>query len=50
MYDHDPADVADLGWDEFIARQWEWIFTGYRSATGLRRICRRRPSTHSRRG
>ncbi|MBO0788790.1 MAG: hypothetical protein J2P33_22250 [Actinobacteria bacterium] len=41
MYDHDPADVMDLGWDEFIARQWEWIFIGYRSATGLRRICRR---------
>ncbi len=30
-----------LGWDEFIARQWESIFVGYRSATGLRKICRR---------
>jgi len=41
VYDHDPEDVAALGWDEFIARQWESIFTGYRSKTGLRRICRR---------
>ncbi len=41
MYDHDPADVALLGWDEFIARQWASIFSGYRSWTGLRRIGRR---------
>jgi len=30
-----------LGWDEFIARQWESIFAGYRAHAGLRRICRR---------
>ena len=41
MYDHDPDEVRVLGWDEFIARQWESIFVGYRSATGLRKICRR---------
>ena len=41
MYDHDPDEVSLLGWDEFIARQWESIFIGYRSATGLRKICRR---------
>ena len=41
MYDHDPDEVSLLGWDEFIARQWESIFAGYRSATGLRKICRR---------
>ncbi len=41
MYDHDPDEVSLLGWDEFITRQWESIFVGYRSATGLRRICRR---------
>ena len=41
MYDHDPDEVSLLGWDEFIARQWESIFVGYRSATGLRKICRR---------
>ena len=36
MYDHDPEEVESLGWEEFIARQWESIFTGYRSWTGLR--------------
>jgi hypothetical protein len=41
VYDHDPDEVSLLGWDEFITRQWESIFVGYRSATGLRRICRR---------
>ncbi len=41
MYDHDPDEVSVLGWDEFVARQWESIFIGYRSATGLRKICRR---------
>lgn len=41
MYDHDPGEVDLLGWDEFITRQWESIFAGYRSATGLRKICRR---------
>jgi hypothetical protein len=41
VYDHDPDEVSVLGWDEFVARQWESIFIGYRSATGLRKICRR---------
>lgn len=41
MYDHDPEEVASLGWEEFIARQWESIFTGYRSWTGLRTMGRR---------
>ena len=41
MYDHDPEDVAALGWEEFIARQWESIFAGYRSKTGLRKVGRR---------
>ncbi len=41
MYDHDLEDLAALGWDEFIARQWESIFAGYRAGAGLRRICRR---------
>jgi hypothetical protein len=41
VYDHDPADVAALGWEEFIAQQWESIFAGYRAHAGLRRICRR---------
>jgi hypothetical protein len=41
VYDHDADEVTLLGWDEFIARQWESIFIGYRSATGLRKMCRR---------
>jgi hypothetical protein len=41
VYDHDPDDVAVLGWQEFTLRQWEWIFAGYRSWAGLRRLGRR---------
>ena len=41
MYDHDPDDIAILGWEEFILRQWELIFTGYRTWTGLRTQGRR---------
>ena len=41
MYDHDLDEVADLGWEEFILRQWESVFVGYRSWTGLRAIGRR---------
>jgi hypothetical protein len=41
VYDHEPEDVDVLGWDEFMARQWESIFAGYRGAAGLRKICRR---------
>ena len=41
MYDHDCDDVARLGWDEFVLRQWESIFTGYRSWAGLRVMGRR---------
>ena len=41
MYDHDPDEVAVLGWEEFILRQWELIFTGYRTWTGLRTQGRR---------
>jgi hypothetical protein len=41
VYDHDPEEVESLGWEEFIARQWESIFAGYRSWTGLRRMGRR---------
>ncbi len=41
VYDHDLEEVESLGWEEFIARQWESIFTGYRSWTGLRRMGRR---------
>jgi hypothetical protein len=41
MYDHDPQDIDLLGWPEFIARQWESIFVGYRTGSGLRRTGRR---------
>ena len=41
MYDHDLEDVDVLGWDEFISRQWESIFAGYRSGSGIRRTGRR---------
>jgi hypothetical protein len=41
VYDHDAEEVDRLGWEEFIARQWESIFAGYRSAAGLRKLCRR---------
>ena len=41
VYDHDAEELAALGWEEFIARQWESIFAGYRSKTGLRKVGRR---------
>jgi hypothetical protein len=41
VYEHDPEEVEDLGWEEFIARQWDSIFAGYRSWTGLRTMGRR---------
>jgi hypothetical protein len=41
VYDHDADDVAELGWEEFILRQWESIFIGYRTWTGLRTQGRR---------
>jgi hypothetical protein len=41
VYDSDPGDVARLGWEEFVLRQWESIFTGYRSWVGVRQMGRR---------
>jgi hypothetical protein len=41
VYDHDLDDVAVLGWEEFILRQWESLFIGYRSWAGLRTLGRR---------
>jgi hypothetical protein len=41
VYDNDPDDVERLGWEEFVTRQWESIFVGYRSSAGLRATCRR---------
>ena len=31
MYDHDQGELADLGWDEFIRRQWDALYTAYRT-------------------
>src|SRR5215469_12079335 len=41
MYDHDRDDIDVLGWEEFILRQWESIFLGYRSTTAIRTVGRR---------
>jgi hypothetical protein len=41
VYDHEPEEVEIIGWEEFITRQWESIFVGYRSWTGLRTMGRR---------
>lgn len=41
MYDHDREDIDVLGWEEFILRQWESIFLGYRHITGVRVVGRR---------
>jgi hypothetical protein len=41
VYDHDTEEVDLLGWEEFITRQWESIFVGYRSWTGRRALGRR---------
>lgn len=41
VYDHEPEEVEILGWEEFLTRQWESIFAGYRSWTGLRTLGRR---------
>jgi hypothetical protein len=41
VYDHEPGDVDRLGWEEFVLRQWESIFTGYRSWAAVRQMGRR---------
>jgi hypothetical protein len=41
MYDHDREDIEVLGWEEFILRQWESIFLGYRSTAAVRTVGRR---------
>src|SRR5215469_4789780 len=41
VYDHDLQEIEELGWEEFIARQWDSIFVGYRSWTGMRTMGRR---------
>ena len=41
MYDNDPADIAEIGWDNFITGVWESIFVGYQTGRGPRALCRR---------
>ena len=41
MYDHDREDIDVLGWEEFILRQWESVFLGYRHTTAVRTVGRR---------
>jgi hypothetical protein len=41
VYDHDLEEVETLGWEEFIARQWDSIFVGYRSWSAMRATARR---------
>lgn len=41
MYDHDPADIEEVGWDRFVADAWTEIFVGYQSLTGIRVLGRR---------
>ena len=41
MYDHDREDIDVLGWEEFVLRQWESIYLGYRSTAAVRTVGRR---------
>jgi hypothetical protein len=41
VYDHDLGELEDLGWDEFIRRQWDGVYTAYRTGRGRRTLCRR---------
>ena len=40
MYDHDQDELTDLGWDEFIRRQWDALYAAYRTGRGRRTLCR----------
>jgi hypothetical protein len=41
VYDHEVEEVEALGREEFLARQWESIFAGYWSKSGIRKTGRR---------
>jgi hypothetical protein len=40
VYDHDLGELEDLGWDEFVRRQWDAVYTAYRTMRGRRTLCR----------
>jgi hypothetical protein len=41
MYENDPADLAEIGWERFVTSIWESIFVGYRTGRGVRTLGRR---------
>jgi hypothetical protein len=41
MYENDPADIAEVGWEKFITGIWESIFVGYQTGRGVRTLGRR---------
>jgi len=40
VYDHDLSELADLGREEFLRRQWDSVYTAYRTGRGRRTLCR----------
>jgi hypothetical protein len=40
VYDHDQGELEDLGWEEFVRRQWDSVYTAYRTGRGRRTLCR----------
>jgi hypothetical protein len=40
VYDHDQGELTELGWDEFIRRQWDALYMAYRTGRGRRTLCR----------
>ncbi len=41
MYENDPADIAEVGWEKFVTGIWESIFVGYQGGRGVRTLGRR---------
>ncbi len=41
MYENDPADLAEIGWEKFVTGIWESIFVGYQTGRGVRTLGRR---------
>jgi hypothetical protein len=41
MYENDPADLAEIGWEKFVTSIWESIFVGYQTGRGVRTLGRR---------
>jgi len=40
VYDHEQGELEDLGWEEFVRRQWDSVYTAYRTGRGRRTLCR----------